>query len=187
MIERTLVVLKPDAVQRELIGKIISRFEDNKLTIMGMKLVKVDPQLAKKHYTDSPSQIGEMGNKTLHATGLEKSQEIFGTTNPIEIGKQLVEWSRLFIVSIPVVALVLEGEEAISKVRRIVGFTDPSQAEKGTLRSDLGKDSIARANAEKRATENLVHASGSVEEAVQEINLWFKGNELFPVKENNPN
>lgn len=183
MIERTLVLLKPDAVKRGLIGKIISHFENNKLTLIGMKLVKVDPELAKKHYTDSEAQVAGMGNKTLSAAGMEKSQEIFGTTDPRKIGQQLVEWSRLFITRIPVVALVLEGEGAITKVRKIVGFTDPTRAEKGTIRGDWGTDSIAQANAEKRATENLVHASGSVEEAIQEINLWFKPAEIFPVKE----
>lgn len=182
MIERTLVLLKPDAVQRSLIGKIISFFESNGLTLIGMKLVNVDPELAKKHYTDSEAQLAGMGNKTLSATGVEKSHEVFGTTDPKKIGLMLVEWSRSFIQTVPVVALVLEGESAIAHVRKIVGFTDPTRAEKGTVRGDLGIDSIARANLEKRATENLVHASGSVEEAVMEINLWFKNNEIFPIR-----
>lgn len=183
MIERTLVVLKPDAVRRGLIGKMISHFESKGLKIIGMKLVHVDHNLAKRHYTDSDAQIIGMGNKTLSASGEDKTQEIFGTINPKEIGQQLVEWLRVFIISIPVVAIILEGENAVSEVRKIVGFTDPLRAEKGTIRGDFGADSIAKANAERRATENLVHASGSLDEAKSEINLWFKENEIFPLKQ----
>ena len=79
-----------------------------------------------------------------------------------------------FIVSTPVVAMVLQGEDAVQKVRKIAGYTDPSKADKGTIRGDFGADSIAKANSERRATENLIHASGSVEEAQQEIALWFE-------------
>lgn len=179
MIERTLVVVKPDGMKRGLVGRIISRFEENGLRIAGMKLVQVDRELAARHYTDSDQQVSGMGNKTLSAGGPEKAKELFGTTDPKKIGMTLREWMIDFMTSMPVAAMVLEGEDAVQKVRKIAGFTDPSRAEKGTIRGDLGVDSIRKANEERRATENLVHASGSVEEAGREIDMWFKSDELY--------
>jgi nucleoside-diphosphate kinase len=178
MPERTLVVLKPDAMRR-LVGRIISRFEKEGLRIAGMKMVAVDRNFAAKHYPDSDEQLTEMGNKTLNAGGEEKARELFGTTSPREIGLKLREWMIDFITSGLVVVTVLEGEDAVEKARRIVGFTDPSKAEKGTIRGDFGIDSIVKANNERRACENLVHASGSAEEAAREISLWFPPEELF--------
>jgi len=179
MTERTLIVIKPDGMKSNLIGKIISRFEDSGLKIVGMKMVKVDRKLASKHYTDSDAQVIGMGNKTLNATGKERAKEIFGTADAREIGLRLRGWMIDFITSSPVVAFVLEGENAVQKARTVVGSTDPSKAEKGTIRGDFGIDSIAKANEERRATENLVHAAGSLEEAEKEIKLWFKPEELF--------
>ena len=172
-IEETLVLIKPDGVNRNLIGKIIARFEKEHLKIIGMKFVRADYKLAERHYTDSDAQVIGMGNKTLGATGEKKALEIFGSTEPKEIGFQLRDWMLQFITSAPVVAMVLEGEDAVQKVRKVAGYTDPSKAEKGTIRGDMGVDSIPKANSEKRATENLIHASGTVEEAQQEIALWF--------------
>ncbi len=183
MIERTLVLVKPDGVARGLIGEIISRFEKNGLRIAGLKVVEVPEPLAKKHYTDLDAQIVGMGQKTLNAAGIEKAQEIFNSTDPKEIGGQLREWMLDFIMSAPAIAIALEGDGAVQKVRKIVGFTDPSKAEKGTIRGDLGVDAIIKANTERRATHNLVHASGSIEEAEHEIKLWFGPGELIIYKE----
>ncbi|MHA1616357.1 MAG: nucleoside-diphosphate kinase [Candidatus Njordarchaeales archaeon] len=179
MIERTLVLIKPDGIRRKLIGKIISRIEENDLKIIGMKMVKANRNLAEEHYPSSDAQIVGMGNKTLSSSGEEKAKEIFGTTDPKEIGLILREWLIKFITSSPVVALVVEGENAIERMRKLAGYTDPAKAEKGTIRGDFGIDSIAKANEEKRATENLVHVSGSKEEAEREVKLWFKPEELF--------
>jgi nucleoside-diphosphate kinase len=175
--ERTLVVIKPDAMKQNIAGKIIAKFEENDLKIIGMKIKKVEKDFAEKHYTDSDEQIIGMGNKTL-GSGEEVAKKLFGTTDPKEIGIKLRAWLIDFITSTPVIAMVLQGPEAIQKVRKIVGFTDPSKAEKGTIREELGTDSIAKANQEGRATENLVHASGSAEEADSEIALWFEPEEL---------
>ncbi len=179
MMEKTLVVVKPDGMKRNMVGKILARLEENGLKVIGMKLVKVDRKLAAKHYTDSDAQVVGMGNKTLSSGGPEKARQLFGTDDPKKIGMMLREWMIDFITSVPVAAFVLEGEDAVKNVRKIVGFTDPVRAEKGTIRGDLGADSIAKANEERRATENLVHASGSAEEAASEIRLWFRDNEVF--------
>ncbi|HLC59490.1 MAG TPA: nucleoside-diphosphate kinase [archaeon] len=181
--ERTLVVVKPDGMKRNLVGKIISRFEQEGLKVVAMKMVNVTKKLAEKHYTDSDTQVIGMGNKTLSATGETRSNELFGTADAKKIGIKLREWMIDFITSTPVVAFILEGHDAVAKVRKIVGFTDPTRADKGTIRGDLGTDSIMKANEEKRATENLVHASGSVEEAEKEIKMWFDEKEIFSSKQ----
>jgi nucleoside-diphosphate kinase len=181
--ERTFVMLKPDAMKDNLAGEIIKRYQDAGLRIVAMKMLQVDRKLAEKHYTVSDEQIIGMGNKTLQsAKDLGKTDsvmKIFGTNEAKKIGMTLREWLIKFIISRPVIAMVLEGEDAIKNVRKITGFTDPSKAEKGTIRGDLGKDSIDKANSDGRATENLVHASGSAAEAKFETELWFKNNEMF--------
>ena len=182
MIQRTLVVIKPDAMGKDLKAEIVKRYKDVGLKVVAKKTVQVDRELAGKHYSDKDDQIMGMGNKTIQASQEagtpEVVMELFGTEDPREIGMQLREWLIKFITSAPVEAYVFEGEDAIQLVRKITGFTDPSRAEEGTIRGDLGIDSIAKANSEKRATENLVHASGNSEEAEFEIGLWFTEEEL---------
>jgi len=173
MIERTLVLLKPDAIERRLAGKIISRFEDEGFRIVEMKMRKIDKKFAEKHYAATDEQIIGMGKKTLEATGNE-AKKLFGTDDPRKLGETLRKWSIDFISSAPVIAMVLEREDAIAYARKIGGFTDPSKADKGTIRHDFGEDSILKANREKRATKNLIHLSGNREEAKKEIILWFE-------------
>jgi len=173
MIERTLVIVKPDGVKRNLVDEILKRYTDAGLKIVARKTVTATKELAEKHYTDSEEQIVGMGNKTLAVAGEDGTRKIFGTNNPREIGMVLRGWSIEFLISGPVVAVVLEGEDTVEKVRKITGFTDPSKAEKGTIRGDLGDDSILKANEERRATRNLIHAAGNKEEAGREIKLWF--------------
>jgi len=182
MIEKTLILIKPDAIERGLTEEIIKRYEDAGLKIIAKKTVKVGRELAEKHYPDTESQIVGMGNKTLQAAKdagrPENVKEIFGTEDTKEIGMTLRGWLIEFITSAPVIAMVFEGDDAIQKAREVSGFTDPSKAEKGTIRGDFGDDSIDKANNERRATENLVHAAGNKEEADRELGLWFKPEEL---------
>lgn len=182
-IERTLVVLKPDAMRDNLAGEIIKRYQQSGLEIVGMKMLRVSKKMAEKHYTTSDEQIVGMGNKTLQSAKdnnkMDNVTRLFGTQDPKKIGMELRSWLIKFITSRPVIAMVLEGENAIKNVRSISGFTDPSRAEKGTIRGDFGKDSIDKANSDGRATENLVHSSGSLDEAKSEIALWFKKDELY--------
>jgi len=181
-LERTLVVIKPDGVQRNLIGEIISRFEKAGLRVVASKMVKVKKGFAKKHYTDSEEQVAGMGNKTLQASRennvYDQMIKIFKSEDPKVIGTILRNAMVKFITSGPVFATILQGPDAVKLVRKITGYTDPSKAEKGTIRGDLGQDSIIQANMEKRATKNLVHASGTPEEAEKEIALWFKPKEI---------
>ena len=158
-IERTLIIAKPDAMERNLAGEIISRFQKAGLRVAGLKMMQINRELAEQHYSSDDSQVVGMGNKTLQATGEEKVLQIFGTIEPKEVGMKLREWLLSFIISKPVIVFVLEGENAIAEARKITGSTDPSKSEKGTVRGDLGDDSIAKANEEGRPVVNLVHAS----------------------------
>jgi nucleoside-diphosphate kinase len=164
MYEETLVVLKPDAVERRLMGSIIKRYEDAGLEVLGIKYVpKVTVSLIERHYPASMAL--SLGQKAQRATE--------GITDPEAHGMKVLERLRTYFTRSPVVALRIGGEDAIQTVRKITGYTDPVTAEKGTIRGDLGTDSLAESTEEERACENLVHASGNPEEAKAELELWF--------------
>jgi len=135
--DRTLVLIKPDGVQRLLTGRIVSRFEERGLKIVGLKLVQVDRGLAERHYA------------------IHREKPFFGG---------LVD----FITSSPLVAMVLEGPNAIAVVRSMVGATRPHEAAPGTIRGDFALETA----------QNLVHASDGPDTAVSEIALWFGADEL---------
>ena len=180
MNERTLVLLQRDAIERKLVGEIISRFEKAGIKIVAMRSVVPTRKMAELHYRATDEQIVGMGHKTLNAMKeMEKEKEVkklFGSEDPRKIGEQLLEWSRDYITKGVLIALILEGEIAIKKVREIAGFTDPAKAQKGTIRGDFANDSIAKANMEKRKVENLVHAADSSESVKKEIEVWFGKN-----------
>ena len=166
MIQKTLVLIKPDGTEKNLIGEIIRRYEEAGLKVVELKMLQKAPMsIIEKHYPMDKEYLESIGEKTIAAGQKVKSA--------YDQGKKVVTWLRKFITSGPVVAMVLEGEDAVFLVRNITGFTDPSVAEKGTIRGDLGTDSILKANMEGRPAYNLIHASGSPEEAEKEINLWF--------------
>lgn len=177
MIEKTLVVIKPDGVKKNLVDEIISRYEKAGLKVVAKKEVTVDMDFAGRHYAATDKQVIGMGNKTLESAEengrLGTLEKTFGSKDPKKIGMKLLHWSKEFITSGKVVALLLEGEDAVKTARKITGFTDPSKADRGTIRGDLSDDSISKANEEGRSTQNLVHASGDAEEAKREIELWF--------------
>ena len=137
MTERTLVLVKPDGVQRQLAGRIIARFEERGLKIVGLKLVKVDRGLAERHYA-------------------------------VHREKPFFEGLVSFITSSPLVAVALEGPNAIAMVRAMVGGTRPAEAAPGTIRGDLAMEMIP----------NLIHASDGPETAATELAIWFGPGEL---------
>ena len=138
MMERTFVMIKPDGVQRRLIGKILQRFEQAGLKIVAMKFLKVSHELAEKHYE-------------------------------VHKDKPFYESLIKYITSGPVVAMVIEGQNAIERVRKMVGTTDPQKAEPGTIRGDFCQH-IGR---------NVIHASDGKETAEKEISLWFSEDEII--------
>lgn len=177
MIERTLVLLKPDAVQRALIGEIISRFERTGFKVIALKLVNASKDSAGKHYADDEAWLKSVGEKT------KKSYEAKGTPvadDSLTIGRRIRQQLIDFITMSPSVAVVLEGHDVINKVRTIVGATAPSAALPGTIRGDFAFDSYGLADASGRPIQNLIHASDSNEAAKREIAIWFKDTELCP-------
>lgn len=177
IMERTLVLLKPDAVQRGLMGRILSRFEDAGLKVVGAKMVWVSEELAKKHYTDELIPI--VGNKTKKdwdAAGMKYTETVE------ELGRMIIDGTRKFLRSGPVLALVLEGLNTVEIVRKLVGSTGPKDSLPGTIRGDFAHLSLGYASTQKKGAANLIHASGNVEEAKQEIALWFKPEELHTYK-----
>ena len=179
--EKTLVLIKPDAVKRGLTGEIISRFEKTGLKIIALRMLWIDKNFAGKHYPSERLEfLRGMGEKTLQTyEKYGKNPEVeLGTNDPIEIGKMINHWNAEFLTSGPVVAIVFEGLHAVDNVRMIVGNTIPTFASPGTIRGDFSIDSPALANERKRAIHNLIHASGNIDEAEKEIELWFRGEDL---------
>lgn len=164
MYQETLVILKPDSLERNKVGTIIKYYEDAGLEILDMKFYKkVDQEKLKRHYPDS--MAASIGKKAKAAVPSIK--------DPDKHGLKVLSALRRYFSRGPVLAIKFGGEDAIKKVRKITGYTDPSTADKGTIRGDLGIDSIEKSTSEGRAVENLVHASGNVEEAEAEISLWL--------------
>lgn len=152
--ERTLIIFKPDAVKRGIVGEILTRFERVGLKIVGTKMLQPDYDHYYKHYED----IGKMVTR--------RGKEIFDVT--LEMMKEG-----------PVVACVLEGVEAVEVVRKMVGGTEPKASPPGTIRGDYSHISFTHANKEGIATPNIIHASGDAKEAKEEISHWFSESELF--------
>jgi nucleoside-diphosphate kinase len=152
--ERTLIILKPDAVKRGIVGEILSRFERVGLKIVGTKMLQPNNEHYYKHYEDIGKMVSRRGQKAFDVT-LEMMQEG------------------------PVIAMVLEGIEAVSLVRKMVGTTEPKAAQPGTIRGDYAHISFGHADKESIATPNIVHASGDENEAKVEIAHWFSESELF--------
>jgi nucleoside-diphosphate kinase len=152
--ERTLIILKPDAVQRQLVGEIIIRFEKVGLKIIGCKMVEPDQEHYHHHYENISKMVSRRGQAAFDVT-----------LQAMQLG--------------PVIAMVLEGIDAVALVRKMVGTTEPKEAAPGTVRGDYAHISFAYANGNNVAIPNLIHASGDNDEAKQEIAHWFKSGELF--------
>ena len=182
--ERTVILLKPDSVKRALVGEIIGRFEKAGLKIVALKMVHVDADVIAKHYSDDRDYLASIGEKTLQSYreyGKDPGEHL-RTTDPYEIGKIVREWNIDFLTSGPVVAVLLQGVHAVDAVRMMVGHTLPRNAQPGTIRGDFSIDSPILANMRKRTVKNMIHASGNVEEAKFEEELWFHKNEIQDYK-----
>jgi nucleoside-diphosphate kinase len=149
-VERTLVLLKPDAVARGLVGRVLARFEDALLKVVASKMVWMDADLTRRHYFDLEERFGPA------------------------VYNAMAE----FMQSGPVVAFVLEGVQAVATTRKLVGSTYPDEAQPGTIRGDFAHVTKAYANERGIAVANLVHASGNAQEAAQEIDVWFTKDEI---------
>lgn len=174
------MLIKPDGVKRGLVGEILTRFERVGLKIVAMKMVWVDEKFVGKHYQDDEKWYKSVGDKLLKfydENGRDIGEDL-GTNDPIELGKKVRKWLFTYITSGPVLAMLLEAPHAVEVVRKLIGPTYPLQAPPGTIRGDYHYDSPALANFGQRSVENMVHASGTPEEAEFEKKLWFRDKEI---------
>ena len=153
-VEKTLVLFKPDAVQRGVVGEILTRFERVGLKIVGTKMIAPDRDHYYKHYEDIGKMVTRRGEDTFNIT--------------LDL-----------MLQGPVIAMVFEGVEAVALVRKLVGTTEPKSAAPGTIRGDFSHMSFGFADSAKKGIPNLIHASGDAEEAEQEIGHWFSDDELY--------
>jgi nucleoside-diphosphate kinase len=175
--EKTLLIIKPDAVKRALIGTIIETFEKTGLKLLAAKMVKPEAEVIKNHYPGTPEWISEMGNKTLASfkqagTDVKK---VMGTEDPAKLGQFVYDRLIKYWQEGPIVAMVFEGPNAVTVARKLRGHTIPALAEPGTLHATYSYDSSTLSSTLDRVVKTFIHASGSVEEANREIEYWFKG------------
>lgn len=179
--ERTLILFKPETIQRHLIGEFMQRFERRGLKLVACKLVLATSKLVGEHYAETNDWEGT-GNKTLKGyeqTGVDVSLTPSAGKTPLEIGL----WIRQKLINAlqgrVLLALIWQGAHAVALGRKIVGATNPLQADVGSIRGDYSVDSYLLGDTLERPVQNLVHASSSVDEAEREIKVWFKENEII--------
>lgn len=178
--EKTLVIIKPDGVQRALIGEIVKRFERAGLKLAGMKLIVPDSKKIEAHYTLDSSwkkNVGEKSIKSYLDKGLKPPSE-----DPMVVADKVLGVLVKYMTSGPVVVMVWQGAHAVKIIRKLVGGTEPLSSDVGTIRGDFVIDSYEMSDGDGRAVRNLIHASGSVSEALNEIKYWFKEDEIVNYK-----
>ncbi|MBM3204772.1 nucleoside-diphosphate kinase [Candidatus Uhrbacteria bacterium] len=175
--QKTLVLIKPDGVQRGLMGEIIGRFERVGLKITALKMVHPSHEDVDKHYALTEEWMRAVYEKA--KAKYEANKEPFPFADHIAYGTEIKRGLVEFLKSAPIVAMVLEGEQAVPLVRKIVGSTEPAGAAPGTIRGDFAHDSYPFSNSQNRPLRNLIHASGTEEEAKQEMAVWFTDAELY--------
>lgn len=174
--ERTFVAIKHDGVQRSLIGEVIKRIERTGLKIIGLKMFVASREKAIEHYGKDDKWCEEKGNTLIE--GLKAKGET-PNKSAIEYGRGIVETVINYFTMGPVVAFVVEGAHAVDVVKKIVGSTEPSKSDVGTIRGDFNIDSYLTANIDGRAVRNIMHCSDKVGEAEREISIWFKPEEII--------
>jgi nucleoside-diphosphate kinase len=182
--EKTLVLIKPDGVKRGLVGEVISRIEERGLKIIALEMIWATKEQVDSHYPKDEEWLKRIGEKVLEnykTFGIDAKEEL-ESENPLETGEMVKDWLLDYMTSGPIVKMVVQGIHAIDMVRKIVGFTNPSQAEMGTIRGDFSVDDSTAANRDKRAVHNLVHASENEKEAEHELKFWFSPEEIHNYK-----
>ena len=173
--ERTFVIIKPDGVQRALVGNIVSRFEKTGLKFVGFKFLVPTEEQCWTHYNKDDDWFLEKGSNIAKA---RKEAGVSVEKDEIDYGKDIIKQLVTFMTSGPVLAMVLEGNEAVGVVTKLVGATEPLSSDVGTIRGDLTVDSYDLAGVDERAVRNLIHCSDSPEEAERETVIWFDKKEL---------
>ncbi len=174
--ERTFVILKPDTVQRSLIGEVINRFERTGLKFVAMKMFVPEEAKLLQHYNKDDAWFLKKGNRIIEdltAQGLPVEKDA------MEYGKDIIRTIVHYMTAAPVIAMVLEGNQSVAVVTKLVGTTEPSSSDVGTIRGDYTVDSYGHSSFENRAVRNLIHCSESSAEAEREIAIWFTESELM--------
>lgn len=176
--EKTLVIIKPDGIQRSLIGEIIRRYERTGLKLLSLKMLIPTEKMAIQHYYEvgGDAWLEEVGRKARAAYEKKGLKSPYKTN--MDNGRAVMMSNAKYLSSGPVIAMVWQGNSAVGLVRKITGGTEPLISDVGTIRGDLTLDSYAMADLDQRSVRNLIHASGTVEEAEKEIKIWFKAEEL---------
>lgn len=174
--ERTLVILKPDTVQRSLVGEVMKRFERTGLKFVAMKMMVPQKEALLVHYNKDEEWFLRKGNRIIEDL---KSQGLPVTREPMEYGKGIIDTIIDYMTAAPVIVMVLEGNQAVAVVTKLVGITEPSSSDVGTIRGDYTVDSYGHSSYENRAVRNLIHCSESPAEAEREIAVWFTPEEVM--------
>lgn len=174
--ERSLVIIKPDGVQRSMMGEIIQRIERTGLKMVAFKFLVPTEAQSWEHYLKTDEWFISKGGRivaerTAHGLPIEKE--------PIDYGKAIIDTIVRYFTSGPVLAFVVEGNQSIAIVKKLVGSTEPTLSDVGTIRGDLTIDSYALSSLDERAVRNLVHCSDNVDDAEREINIWFSPSEII--------
>jgi nucleoside-diphosphate kinase len=175
--ERTLVIVKPDGIQRALIGEIVKRYERLGLKLVALKMMVPTEEMIEGHYLLDPNWKKNVGEKAI--ASYVKKGETPPSSDPIEVANKVVDGLKKYMTSGPVIAMIWEGAHSVELVRKVTGGTEPRSAAIGTIRGDFVLDSYQMADTDIRAIRNLIHASGSVPEAEMEIPHWFKADEII--------
>ena len=175
--ERTLVVIKPDGVQRSLIGEIVNRLERTGLKLVAIKMINANEKRLTQHYGKNDEWYLEKGTKRVRLMQ-EAGKSVDPNRPPIEYGKDIIRGVIRYMQSSPLVAMVWEGNQAVAIVKKIVGTTDPTTSDVGTIRGDYQLDSYTLSDAEQRGIRNLIHCTDQPSEAPREIAIWFSRDEL---------
>lgn len=177
--ERSMVIIKPDGVQRSLIGEIIKRYEQVGLKLVAMKMVMPTEKQATKHYYEvgGDEWIEEVGRKAAAAYKKKGMKSPYKTYK--DNGWAVLKANAKYLSAGPVIAMVWQGASVVELIRKITGATAPLLADVGTIRGDYTLDSYALADTDQRSVRNLIHASGDTTEAEKEIKIWFKDDELL--------
>lgn len=174
--EKTLLIVKPDGVQRSLVGDIVSRIERTGLKIVALKMLIASEDTLWKHYNKDDAWFIEKGTIAIES---RKLQGLPVEKEAIEYGKDILRANIEFMTSGPVIAFIVQGNQSVGIVKKIVGGTEPLTSDVGTIRGDYTVDTYALANSSARAVRNLVHCSDKVSEAEREIALWFNESEII--------
>jgi nucleoside-diphosphate kinase len=174
--ERTFIILKPDTVQRSLMGEVTKRFEQTGLKCTAIKMFMADETRLLKHYDKSEEWFLKKGTNIVDDL---KTQGLPVEKEAIEYGRDIIRTVVKYMTAGPVVAMIWEGNQSVAVVKKIVGTTEPAVSDVGTLRGDYTIDSYGHASFENRAVRNLIHCSDAVDEAEREIAIWFTEAEVM--------